>query len=134
MRDMASSDRETQISAVRLAEYSRNPEIPRLLLEFLGKGGFKGLDFELKSTVIHVLGIIGNPTSLPGLEKFMSSQSMFRARPLNRLKVEVVQSLKNYPRKEVVDFLKKIADTRNNEIRLAAEEVYRTLQGGERAH
>ncbi len=133
MRALASTDQETLLNAVRLAEGSSHPDIQKKLVEILKHGGFSGNECELKSAAIHSLGIIGNPATLPELERLLSSRSLFRSGQLSRLKEEAVQSLKFYPKTEVVALLKTLAKSGQSEVRRHAEEIYRLLQGGDNA-
>jgi len=133
MRSLASTDQETLLSAVRLAEGSSHPDILNRLVEILNRGGFTGNECELKSAAIHSLGMIGNPSVLPELKRLLSSRSLFRSAQLNRLKEDVVKSLKFYPKQEVISLLKTLAKSGQNEVRRHAEEIYRLLQGSDNA-
>lgn len=133
MRALASTDQETLLNAVRLAEGSSHPDIQKKLVEILRHGGFSGNECELKSAAIHSLGMIGNPATLPELERLLSSRSLFRSGQLSRLKEEAVQSLKFYPKTEVIALLKTLARSGQSEVRRRAEEIYRLLQGGDNA-
>jgi HEAT repeat protein len=132
LRDMADSDREVLINAVRLAEHSKNPAVLKHLIRLLSSGGLTGFDYELKSAAIHSLGMIGNPTAIPELEQFLKSRTFFRTGQLNRLKSETVQSLKHYPSQSVIGLLRGISKSGQSEIRQIAEEIYRNLLGGDR--
>ncbi len=132
LRDMADSDREVMLTAVRLAEHSKSPAVLQHLTGLLSRGGLTGFDYELISTAIHSLAMIGNPSSIPGIEKFLKSRSLLRAGQLNRLKSETVQSLKHYPRQSVLGLLKDLAQSGQSDIRQVAEEIYRNMQGGDR--
>lgn len=130
LRDMSGGFNEAKIAAVKLAEFSQHPEVHKKLVEFLAQGGFTGLDFELKSAAIHSLGMIGDPSVLPDLERFLNSRSFLRAGQLSRLKSELVQSLKHYPMQSVSPLLKSLTSSGQRDIRRIAEELYRNLQGG----
>jgi HEAT repeat protein len=127
LRDMDSSNAEARITAVKLAEFSENPEVHRRLLGFLSQGGLTGFEYELKSAAIHSLGMIGNPAVLQELERFLKSRSLLRAGQLSRLKAELVQSLKHYPRQAVAPLLKSLATSGQRQLRSIAEELSRNL-------
>ncbi len=132
LQDMAGSDREVMLNAVRLAEHSQSPAVLKHLMGFLNRGGLTGFGSELKSAAIHSLGMIGNPSAIPGIEQFLKSRTLLRAGQLNRLKAETVQSLKHYPSQSVIRLLKDLAQSGQKEIRQIAEEIYRNIQGGDR--
>ena len=131
IRDLTSTDFETLLNAVRIAEGSSHPEILKKLVENLNRRGLSANDCELKRTVIQTLGKIGNPSVLPELERILSSRSFFHSAHLTRLKEDAVQSLKFYPRKAVTPLLNALAKSGQEEIRRRAEEIYRQMQGGE---
>ena len=97
IQDMNGSNREFQLNAIQLAEKSRSPEVFKRLLDYLNRGGFAGLDFEIKSTVVRTLAEIRNEEALPALMRLIRSKNLLRPAALNRLKVEVMNSLSNYP-------------------------------------
>lgn len=130
IRDMDSGNSEARIAAVKLAEFSQNPQVHLRLLGFLGQGGLTGFEFELKSAAIHSLGMIGNPAVLPELERFLKSRSLLRAGQLSRLKAVLVQSLKHYPGQAVSPLLKTLVTSGQRDLRRIAEELSRNLQGG----
>lgn len=130
LKDMDDTSGEARITAVKLAEFSRDPEVHRRLLGILTQGGLTGLEYELKSAAIHSLGMIGNPDSIPELERFLKSRSLLRASQLSRLKAELLQSLKNYPAKAIAPVLKNLAASGPRDLRRIAEELARNLQGG----
>ncbi|MBT0663789.1 hypothetical protein KI809_05685 [Geobacter pelophilus] len=131
LRDFASGDRETVINAVRLAEQSKHAEVIRCLTDFLTRGGLSGLECELKSAVIHSLSMIGSPTTIPVIESFLRSRSLFRSKQLNGLKIEAVRSLNRYPKHLAVPLLNDIIKSGHRTIRESARETIQGIQGGE---
>lgn len=129
LKDMDSGNSEVRITAVKLAEFSQNPQVQQRLLGFLAQGGLTGFEYELKSATIHSLGMIGNPAVIPELERFLKSRSLLRPGQLSRLKAELVQSLKHYPAQAVSPLLKSIATSGQRDLRRIAEELSRNLQG-----
>ncbi|GAM09501.1 hypothetical protein OR1_01780 [Geobacter sp. OR-1] len=132
LRDLDSGDKEQMLNAVRLAENSQNNEVNERLIGYLNRSGLTGFEYELKSASIHSLGAIAKPSSVPGLERFLKSRTILRSSQLNRLKVEAVQSLKKYPAKAVLPLLNSLLQSSQAEIRQAAEESFRQINGGDR--
>jgi len=112
LEDLSSQEREVQRSAVQLAEDSRGPEVFNRLLELLNRGGIFGADFDLKIEIIRTLAKIGNPESLPHLERLLRSRNFLHRQSTNRLKAEAIGSLEFYPAKEAIPFLEKFSGDR----------------------
>lgn len=112
LEDLSSQEREVRRNAVQLAEDGRGPEVFLSLLELLNRGGIFGSDFDLKIEVIRTLAQIGNPESLPHLERLLRSRNFLHRQTMNRLKAEVIGSLEFYPAKEAIPFLEKFSGDR----------------------
>ena len=112
LEDLSSQEREVQRSAVQLAEDSRGPEVFNRLLELLNRGGIFGADFDLKIEIIRTLAKIGNPESLPHLERLLRSRNFLHRQSTNRLKAEAIGSLEFSPAKEAIPFLEKFSGDR----------------------
>jgi len=107
--DMDSPDRETQISAIYLAEKSRSNDIFKKLVSIVSKPGFSSIECELKSAAVHTLAEIGRGEALPELAKILGSKSLLNYRPLNKLKIEIVRSLVHYPLSVARPIMEKLA-------------------------
>lgn len=95
--DMSSNDKETQLAAIFLAERSRSVDVYKKLIAIISKTGFNSIECEFKSAAIQALGEIGKVEALPELAKLLASKSLLNNRQLNKLKSEVVHSLRLYP-------------------------------------
>ncbi|QOX79115.1 hypothetical protein FY034_09295 [Trichlorobacter lovleyi] len=127
LRDLDSSDRETQLIAINMADRSSPPEMMRKLLALVTGGGYTAVECELKSAAIQALGEIGRPEMLPELVKVLTSRSLLAFKALNRLKIDIVRSLDRYPAKAVLPLLERIADG-NDEVARQAAETLRILR------
>ena len=112
LEDLSSQEREVQRTAVQLAEDSRTPEVFHKLLELLNRGGIFGADFDLKLEVIRTLAKIGNPESLPHMERLLRSRNFLHRQAVIRLKAEAIGSLEFYPAKEAIPFLERVSKDR----------------------
>ncbi|MDR3581402.1 MAG: hypothetical protein P4L44_15685 [Oryzomonas sp.] len=109
LRDLDSSDKETRLTAINLAEKSRSPDVLKKLVAIIAKSGFSPLDLELKCAAVQSLKEIGNEEALPELLKVLGSVNLIRAKALGRLKLEIVRSLEGYPPKNALPILERIA-------------------------
>jgi hypothetical protein len=109
LRDLDSSDKETRLTAINMAEKSRSPDVLKKLMAIVAKSGFSPLDLELKCAAVQSMKEIGNEEVLPELLKVMGSSNLIRAKALGRLKLEIVRSLEGYPSKNTLPILEKIA-------------------------
>ena len=127
LRDLDSSDRETQLIAINMADRNSPPEMMRKLLALVTGGGYTAVECELKSAAIQALGEIGKAEILPELVKVLTSRSLLAFKALNRLKIDIVRSLDRYPAKAVLPLLERIADG-NDEVARQAAETLRILR------
>ena len=95
--DMASTDHQTQLYAINLAEKSRSVDVYKKLLAILAKPGLSNLECELKSAAIQALGEIARPDAIPELAKILAAKSLLYSKPLGKLKNIIISSLRHYP-------------------------------------
>jgi HEAT repeat protein len=126
--DLSSEEKEIQRSAVRVAEYSRSPVVFDKLLEILSRRGVFRIDFDLKIEVIRTLAKIGNPESLPHLERLLRGRSFLYRRGMNRLKAEVIRSLEFYPAPEATPLLEKVSGVSDHELTDLASRMLKNVQ------
>lgn len=127
LRDLDSSDRETQLIAINMADRNSPPEMMRKLLALATGGGYTAVECELKSAAIQALAEIGRSEILPELVKVLTSRSLLAFKALNRLKIDIIRSLDRYPAKTVLPLLEKVADG-NDEVARQAAETLRILR------
>jgi len=126
---LTDKDREQRLTGIQLAAQSRNPEVLKLLLGFLDKGGITDYDYELKSSVVRTLGEMGNVESLLELVKLLRSRSLIHGNKHDRLKIDVINSLVNYPPAWVGYMLDELCREGNREVARAAANVRNQLRG-----
>ncbi len=129
LKEMASDDHQTRLSAIQLTEKSRSPEVFRGLIDLLVGRGISGPDLEIKRAVIATLAEIGNVDALPHLEGIVRSWHLFRKAAHNSLKAEVIRSLERYPAQSVGRFLKDTAQSGKGELAELAAETLKNLNG-----
>ena len=109
LRDLESSDKETRLVAINLAEKSHSPDVYRKLVAIIAKSGLSPLDLEMKCAVVQTLKEIGHERALLELVKVLGSTNLIRARALTKLKLEIIRSLEGYPPNSALPILEKIA-------------------------
>jgi len=129
LSSLTGKDREQRLIGIQLAVQSRNPDVVTLLLGFLEKGGITDYDYELKSAVVRTLGEMGNVDALPELVKLLRSRNLIHAQKHDRLKLDVVNSLVNYPPAWVGYLLDELCRGENREIASAAANIRNQLGG-----
>lgn len=127
LTDLEGGDSAAQLTAIGLAPSCPSPQVLERLVTLLNRPGFSAGDCELKSAVIRALGEIGRPEVLPALAKILGASSMLNARPLSRLKGELIASLASYPRQIVLPILQRLSAGRD-EIGRQAAEVLRKVE------
>lgn len=127
LRDLDSSDRESQLNAISMADRNSPPEMARKLLALLTTGGFSAVECELKSAAVQALGEIGRPELLPELVKVLTMRSLLSFKALQRIKLDIVRSFERYPAAAVEPLLERLAKGGDELARQAAESL-RTLR------
>lgn len=131
LRELASDNRETLLTAIHLTERSHSPEVRSRLRELVGKGGLGSGEIEVRCAAIRAMAEIGDEAFLPELARQLRSRSLFRAAPLTRLKIEIVRSLGRYRQPAAARLLQEAAGG-GGDVAQAARETLRTLQGRQR--
>jgi HEAT repeat protein len=127
LRDLESSDKETKLAAITMAEKGHSHDILKKLVAIIAKSGLSPFDLELKCAAVQSLKEIGHEDALPELLKVLGSGNLIRAKALNRLKFEIVRSLEGYPSKSALPILEKIA-WGNDELARQAEICLRVVR------
>jgi HEAT repeat protein len=111
-----------------LAGMTRNNEVFKKLVEFIGKKGLSKTDLEIRKASVHAFAEMGNTSVLPVLQKVLKSFSLFSNQKLKFLKLEIIASFGRYPAEEIVPILQKIANSRSGELAVKASQIIRTLK------
>ncbi|WP_162605140.1 HEAT repeat domain-containing protein [Geomonas oryzae] len=112
VRDLESHDRQTRLAALEVAGMARSPRVLGVLHAMLATSGFSGKELQVKGLAVQALGEIGDPASLPVLEKLLSSVSLLHLTGLTRLKLDTVSTLRRYPGEASLPLLRKVASKR----------------------
>lgn len=128
LEDLSSQQKELQLHAVQLAEYSRSPEVFQKLLELLGRGSMSIPDLDLKNTIVQTLAKIRNPECLPHLARLLRSTPLFHRQAMNSLKAETIRSLEFYPPAESIRVLKNFLAAEDGDLSQLASQTLKKLQ------
>lgn len=129
LRELESSDRETLLTAIQLADRSPSPRVRERLLWLLQKGGITGPDLEVRCAAVRALAETGDPAALPELARQLRSRSILRAASHTRLKAEIVRSLSRYPMADALPLIREAAASGMPEVEQAARETLRAMAG-----
>jgi hypothetical protein len=120
LRDLASTNHEVQLSAVRFAAKSGSALLLGKLHAILAAPGYSGRETELKGAAVQSLAEIGAPASLAVLERVLASWNLLHPLALGRLKGEIVGTLDRYPASAARAVLERVARGRGGLARQAA--------------
>jgi len=123
VRDLESSDRETQLIAINMADRNSSAEMVRKLIFLVNSGGYTAVECELKAAAVHALGEIGRPEILPELAKVLAARSLLSFKALSRLKIEIIRSFERYPVAASIPLLQRLATGNDDVARQSAESL-----------
>jgi len=123
LRDLDSSDRETQLAALHMAGRSCTTEMAWKLAKMLSAGGYTQPEYELKLACVQALAEIGKPEVLPELGKVLGARSLLAYKVLIRLKLDIVKSLERYPTDAALPLLEQLVTGRGELSDQAAESL-----------
>lgn len=127
LHDLSSKDKTVQLAAIHLADKSHSPDVYKGLITILQQTGLSTDDYEIKAAAILSLGEIGRPEALPELAKILSAKSLFHAKVLAKLKLDVIRSLEYYRTPLATQMLETLAKGKDELARQAATTLRSTL-------
>ncbi len=128
LTDLASSDFEVKMGAIRLAEKHHTPDIIRKLADIVETGGFSSEELELRQTAVRTLSGIGDAACIPSFERVLRSKNFFRQGSLNRLKDEIVTSLGRFPASAARELLQRVSEFGSKELALKAKTIAGSME------
>ncbi|QXE86467.1 hypothetical protein KP003_19245 [Geomonas nitrogeniifigens] len=129
VRDLESNNRQTQLAALEVAGMAGSARVLATLHAMLARVGLSAKELQVKSLVVQALGEIGNPASLPLLEKLLASVSLLHPTQMAKLKLDAVTTLRRYPAEASLPLLKKLA-SKKGAVGGQAALMLRGSQGG----
>lgn len=108
-KEFRSSNQELVLSAIQLAESSKDPEIFACLRKILTLKLLAKSEYDLLAAAVKSLAKISNPAIMPDFERLLSQKSLFAGTLLKQLKQDVIVSLESYPLSAVGPLLDKVS-------------------------
>lgn len=121
--DLGNQDHEVRLAAIRLAFKHHTPEIVQKLVAVVNEDSLSDDMIELRVEAVRVLGVLGDTTCLPVVEKVLRSRNFFRQIVLNRLKEEMVRALGTFRAPEAQQLLARVKVFGNRDLVRIAEKV-----------
>ncbi|MEA3362114.1 MAG: HEAT repeat domain-containing protein [Thermodesulfobacteriota bacterium] len=97
LKELESEDPEARLSAVQIADLSRDPTLLSVLHKNLGSDPANDTDLEFKKQTIQALTRIGNKESLPILRRILQKQGLLVSHRIKQLQAEIFQNLALFP-------------------------------------
>ena len=118
-------DPELKEQAIKLSGVYRVKEAVPFLLEILGKRNPLEVDIIAhKLPAVHALGKIGDPAAIDTIQRLYNLKSiLYIPALLEKLKLEIIKSLKNYPFNNARPLLENALKSKNSEIRELAQKL-----------
>jgi len=127
-KEFRSSNHEIVLSAIQIAENSKNPATVACLRKVLSMKLLAKAEYELQSAAVKSLGKIADSSVLPDFERILAQKSLFVTNLLNRLKLDIVRSLEQYPLSAVGPLLDKIQQSGVAELAPTAAGIKKKLE------
>ncbi|WP_224982874.1 HEAT repeat domain-containing protein [Geomonas agri] len=129
VRDLESDNQQAVLAALEVAGMAGSARVLGILHAMLLAPGFSTKELQVKRQVVQALGEVGNPESLPLLEKLFASVNLLYRSRLTKLKLDAVMTLWRYPADAALPLLKKIAAKRGAVGRQAASMLRGRVDG-----
>ncbi len=123
LSDLASSNFEVRMGAIRLTVKHHTPDIIRKLADIVETGGFSTEDLELKLTAVRTLSEIRDAACIPSFERVLRSRNFFRQGVLNRIKDEIVASLGRFSAPAALELLQRVPEFGSKELARKARAI-----------
>lgn len=129
LKELASDDPETQLSAIQVANLSQNPEILSILHKKIQTEIDDGFDLECKKEILTTLALIGNRDSLSILRHLLQKKTLLPSKRQKQFQSDIIQSFAKYPRGEAEKVLQEVAKSRQKQHAKLAREMLVQLAG-----
>ncbi len=97
LKELQSDDPEACLSAIQIADLSRDPAVLSILHKNLANIPDSETDLELKKQTVRTLTRIGHKESLPVFRRVLHKQSLLASRRIKQLHAEIFQNLALFP-------------------------------------
>lgn len=128
VKEFKSSNHEIVLSAIQMAESSKDPAVFDCLRKVLTLKLLAKAEYELQSAAVKSLGKMANGTIIPDFERILGQKTMFSANLLNLLKSDIVRSLENYHFSVAGSLLEKILQSGDSELTPLAAGIRKKIE------
>lgn len=123
LKELHSDDPEALLSAIQIADKSRDPAVLAILHKQLGSAPENETEQELKKQTVKTLTRIGNKDSLPIFRRILQKQGLLVSRRIKQLQVEILQNLALFPDASAEKLLDELATGKHKQlVKLAKEQ------------
>lgn len=128
LKEFRSSNHEIVLSAIQIAEQSKDHGIFECLRKILAVKLLAYAEYELQSAAVKSLGKIANINIIPDFDRILAQKTLLGATHLKLLKSDIVRSLENYPPSAVTPLLDKIQQSEDAELTSIAADIKRKVE------
>ncbi len=97
LKELLNEDPEAQLSAIQIADLSRDPRVLEILHKKLSAAPNNDINLEIQKEITRTLTRIGHKESLPALRRILHKQGLLVSRRTKQLHVEILQNLALFP-------------------------------------
>ncbi len=126
LKELDSDDPEAQLSAIQVANLSRNTEILNLLHKRIQTDIDDDFDLQCKKEILTTLALIGHRESLSILRYLLQKKGLFSSKRQKQFQADIIQSFAKYPRSDAEKILQEVAKGRHKQ---QANELLQQLTG-----
>ena len=130
LKELRSEDPEARLTAIQIADLSRDPVVLSLLHKNLDTGPASDTELELKQQTIRALTQIGNKKSIPILRRILQKQGLLVSRRIKQLQAEIIQNLAEFPGTSAEKLLNELAGGKHKQLARRAIEQRQEHSGG----
>jgi hypothetical protein len=122
LKELQSDDPEACLSAVQIADLSRDPAVLSILHKNLADIPDSAADLELKKQTVRTLTRIGHKESLPVFRRVLHKQSLLASRRIKQLHAEIFQNLALFPGSSAEKLLQELSSGKHKQLARQAVE------------
>lgn len=123
LEELQSNDPEACLSAIQIADLSRDPAVLLILHKNLVSIPDNETDLELKKQTVRALTRIGNKESLPIFRRVLHKQSLLASRRIKQLHTEIFQNLALFPGSSAEKLLQELLSGKHKQLARQAVEM-----------
>jgi hypothetical protein len=116
LKELQSEDAEARLSAIQIADLSRDPSVLSILHKNLNSIPESETELEIKIQIVRTLTRIGNKDSLPFLRRILQKQGLLVSRRIKQLQTEILQNLALFPGASAEKLLNELTNGKHKQL------------------